>query len=48
VNYLGPAGPAATPDDREIVAISDNTFTVKWVSPDNSNRYGTMVYIRCP
>jgi hypothetical protein len=48
VNYLGPAGPAATPDDREIVAISDKTFTVKWVSPDNSNRYGTMVYIRCP
>ncbi len=40
-------GPAALPTDREIVTISDNSFTVKWVSPDNSTRYGTMVYIRC-
>jgi hypothetical protein len=46
--YLGPAGRAGIDVDREIVAISDNSFTVKWVSPDNSSRYGTMVYIRCP
>ena len=45
--YLGPAGMAAVAADREIVAISDNSFTIKWVSPDNSSRYGTMVYIRC-
>jgi hypothetical protein len=45
--YLGPAGRAGIDVDREIVAISDNSFTVKWVSPDNSSRYGTMVYIRC-
>jgi len=48
VTYLGLPGPAATASDREIVTISDNSFTVKWVSPDNSTRYGTMVYIRCP
>lgn len=47
-SYLGPAGMAAVAADREIVAISDNSFTIKWVSPDNSSRYGTMVYIRCP
>ncbi|MGJ0507118.1 MAG: hypothetical protein ACR652_08265 [Methylocystis sp.] len=47
VTYLGLPGPAATASDREIVTISDNSFTVKWVSPDNSTRYGTMVYIRC-
>jgi hypothetical protein len=47
VTYLGVPGPAALPTDREIVTISDNSFTVKWVSPDNSTRYGTMVYIRC-
>lgn len=47
VTYLGPPGPAAIPADREIVTVSDNSFTVKWVSPDNSTRYGTMVYIRC-
>lgn len=45
--YLGPAGLAGIDVDREIVAISDNSFTVKWISPDNSSRYGTMVYIRC-
>lgn len=47
VTYLGPPGPAAVPTDREIVTIDDNSFTVKWVSPDNSTRYGTMVYVRC-
>lgn len=47
VTYLGLPGPAATTSDREIVTISDKSFTVKWVSPDNSSRYGTMVYIRC-
>lgn len=48
VTYLGLPGPAATASDREIVSVSENSFTVKWVSPDNSTRYGTMVYIRCP
>lgn len=47
VTYLGPPGPAALSSDREIVTVSDNSFTVKWVSPDNSTRYGTMVYVRC-
>lgn len=47
VTYLGLPGPAATANDREIVSVSENSFTVKWVSPDNSSRYGTMVYIRC-
>jgi hypothetical protein len=48
VTYLGLPGPAATSSDREIVSVSENSFTVKWVSPDNSTRYGTMIYIRCP
>jgi hypothetical protein len=47
VTYLGLPGAAATASDREIVTVSDNSFTVRWVSPDNSTRYGTMVYIRC-
>jgi hypothetical protein len=47
VTYLGLPGAAATSSDREIVGVSENSFTVKWVSPDNSTRYGTMVYIRC-
>jgi hypothetical protein len=47
VTYLGVPGPAAIASDREVVTVNDNSFTVKWVSPDNSSRYGTMVYIRC-
>jgi len=47
VTYLGLPGAAATSSDREVVSVSENSFTVKWVSPDNSTRYGTMVYIRC-
>jgi hypothetical protein len=48
VTYLGLPGPAATASDREVVSVSENSFTVKWVSPENSTRYGTMIYIRCP
>jgi len=47
VTYLGLAGPAAIASDREIVTVNDNSFTVKWISPENSSRYGTMVYVRC-
>ncbi len=47
VNYLGPAGPPGLPEDREVFAVSKNSFSVKWVSPENSTRYGMMVYVRC-
>ena len=46
-SYLGPVGPAATADDREVTNVGSNTFTTVWVDPDNAHRYGTMVYVRC-
>jgi hypothetical protein len=45
--FLGPAGAPAGPDDREISAVEPNSFTANWVDPENSSRYGTMVYERC-
>jgi hypothetical protein len=45
--YLGPAGPAPTADDREVLNVDPNSFTTIWVDPDNASRYGTMVYERC-
>jgi hypothetical protein len=45
--YLGPPGPAPTADDREVLDVDPNSFTTIWVDPDNSSRYGTMVYERC-
>jgi len=47
VTYLGPPGAAGTADDREISNIDADSFTTIWVDPDNSARYGTMVYERC-
>jgi hypothetical protein len=47
VNYLGPAGAPGLPEDREVFAVSDKSFSVKWVSPENSTRYGMMIYVRC-
>ena len=46
-NYLGPAGAPGLPEDREVFAVSDKSFSVKWVSPENSTRYGMMIYVRC-
>ena len=47
VNYLGPAGAPGVPEDREVFAVSEKSFSVKWVKPDNANRYGMMIYVRC-
>lgn len=46
-NFLGPPGAPGVMEDREVFAVSDKSFTVKWVNPDNANRYGTMIYVRC-
>jgi hypothetical protein len=45
--YLGPAGDAATADDRQVLDVDPNSFTTVWVDPDNASRYGTSVYERC-
>ena len=45
--FLGPPGDAGTADDRIVSNFDANSFTTIWVDPDNSSRYGTMVYERC-
>lgn len=46
-NYLGPRGPAPAREDREIVSISENSMTLRWMNEETAKRYGTMVYVRC-
>jgi hypothetical protein len=45
--YLGPPGAPGLPDDRVVSAVDPVSFTVNFVDPENSSRYGTMVYERC-
>ncbi|CAN5367726.1 hypothetical protein BH10PSE11_BH10PSE11_31950 [soil metagenome] len=46
-NYIGPAGPAGGEKDREIVSFDGRVLMTKFIDPDASSRYGTMVYVRC-
>lgn len=47
-NYIGPPNdkPGGA-NDREVVQVSADSFTIHWVDPDTAQRYGTMVYERC-
>ncbi|WP_276200020.1 hypothetical protein [Chelatococcus sp. XZ-Ab1] len=46
--FIGPGErPAGDLTDMEIIAVDDTSFTVQWVDPDVSSRYGTMVYVNC-
>jgi hypothetical protein len=46
-NYIGPAGPPAGPDDREIVSFDGRVLITRFVDKDAATRYGNMVYVRC-
>jgi len=46
-SYIGPAGPAGGPQDREIVSFDGRVLTTQFLDPDAASRYGTMVYVRC-
>jgi hypothetical protein len=47
-NYIGPPNDqAGGSNDREVVDVSPDSFTIHWVDPDTAQRYGTMVYERC-
>jgi hypothetical protein len=46
-NYIGPPGPAPALEDREILQISENSMTLRWMNEETLKRYGTMVYVRC-
>ncbi|WP_247657727.1 hypothetical protein [Aquabacter sp. L1I39] len=47
--FIGPAeDPAGGERDRQVVSFNGNVLILKWVDPEVSKRYGTMVYVRCP
>ncbi len=46
-NYIGPAGEAGGPQDREILSFDGRVLITRYVDPDAANRYGNMVYVRC-
>lgn len=45
--YLGPDGPAADAQDREIVSFDGRIMVLRWVDPEVAGRYGISVYVRC-
>lgn len=46
-NYIGPAGPPAGEQDREIVSFDGRVLITRFVDKDSGNRYGNMVYVKC-
>ena len=45
--YVGPAGPAGSPQDREITSFDGRVMTMRFVDPEVAGRYGVGVYVRC-
>jgi hypothetical protein len=46
-NFVGPPGPAGSPQDREIIAFDGRSMVLRWINPEVQTRYGTGVYVRC-
>ena len=46
-NFIGPAGEAGAPEDREIISFDGRVLITRFVDPDAGNRYGNMIYVRC-
>lgn len=47
--YIGlPDEPPGGEGDREVLRFDGQILVLKWLDPEVSGRYGTMVYVRCP
>ena len=46
--YIGPEGPPAQMQDREVVSFDGRILILRWMDQEVQSRYGTMVYVRCP
>jgi hypothetical protein len=46
-SYIGPDGPAADAQDREVVSFNGQVLVLRWIDPEIAGRYGTGVYVRC-
>jgi hypothetical protein len=45
--YIGPEGPPAGMQDREVISFDGRVLVLHWVDPEVQSRYGSMVYVRC-
>lgn len=46
--FIGPPeDEAGSPRDRQVVRFDGNVLVLKWMDPEVSKRYGTMIYVRC-
>src|SRR5947199_5530217 len=45
--YVGPEGPPASPQDREVVTFDGRVLVLRWMDPGVASRYGTGGYARC-
>ncbi len=45
--YVGPEGPPAIQQDREVVTFDGRVLVLRWMDPEVASRYGTGVYVRC-
>ena len=44
---MGPEGPPAIQQDREVVTFDGRVLVLRWMDPEVASRYGTGVYVRC-
>src|SRR5262249_36784541 len=45
--FIGPAGDSGGATDREILSFDGRVMVTRYVDPEISGRYGTMIYVRC-
>jgi hypothetical protein len=45
--YVGPEGPPASTQDREVVTFDGRLLILRWMDPEVASRYGTAIYVRC-
>ena len=46
--YIGPEGGPGGTMDREVISFDGRVLILRWGDPEVRERYGAMVYVRCP
>jgi len=46
--FLGPKGPAGVKPDRQVVSFDNGVLVTKFVDASAADRYGILIYVRCP
>ena len=46
--YIGPEGGPGGMMDREVISFDGRVLILRWGDPEVRERYGAMVYVRCP